>query len=109
MSYRYLTVIACVSGLFVGSEALALGVTTDECLARGMCAYVSPKGVVTCGLCPGQRVVEVPAGAIALCTDDTWSMSKTRRGACSDHGKVKVFLKSDGLHTDGGSPKKPDR
>lgn len=89
-----MAIAACFGGIFVGSKAFALGVTTDECLARHLCAYVSPTGHVTCGLCPGQAwAVYVPAGATALCTDDAWSISKTRRGACSGHGRVKVFLK----------------
>jgi hypothetical protein len=95
MSYRSLMAIAaCVGGIFASSQTFALGVTTDDCLAKGLCAYVSPKGRVTCGLCPGQaRAVDVPAGATALCTDDSWSMSATRRGTCSGHGRVKVFIK----------------
>jgi Protein of unknown function (DUF3761) len=95
MSNRFLMAMAaCVGVIFVSSAALALPVTTDDCLAKGKCAYVSPKGRVTCGLCPGQaRAVEVPAGDTALCTDDAWSMSKTRRGICSGHGSVKVLVK----------------
>ncbi|CCJ05630.1 Hypothetical protein BN69_0179 [Methylocystis sp. SC2] len=48
-----LTIAACVGGMF-STAANARPVTTDECLARGLCAYVSPKGRVTCGKCPGQ-------------------------------------------------------
>ncbi|KAF0136434.1 MAG: hypothetical protein FD139_1914 [Methylocystaceae bacterium] len=48
-----LTIAACIGGMF-SSAARARPVTTDECLARGLCAYVSPKGRVTCGKCPGQ-------------------------------------------------------
>ncbi|PWB91438.1 hypothetical protein C5688_05035 [Methylocystis sp. MitZ-2018] len=48
-----LAVAAGVGGIF-SSAAIARPVTTDECLARGLCAYVSPKGRVTCGKCPGQ-------------------------------------------------------
>jgi hypothetical protein len=55
MSYRSLLAIAaCIGIMFVGSEAVARGVTTDSCLARGLCAYVDTKGHVTCGKCPGQ-------------------------------------------------------
>jgi hypothetical protein len=48
-----LVIAACIGGMF-SSAASARPVTTDECLARGLCAYVSPKGRVTCGKCPGQ-------------------------------------------------------
>lgn len=48
-----LAIAACIGGIF-SSTASARSVTTDECLARGLCAYVSPKGRVTCGKCPGQ-------------------------------------------------------
>ena len=48
-----LAIAACIGGMF-SSAAIARPVTTDECLARGLCAYVSPKGRVTCGKCPGQ-------------------------------------------------------
>jgi hypothetical protein len=41
-------------GILVSSAALALRSTTDDCLSRGLCAYVSPRGRVTCGPCPGQ-------------------------------------------------------
>jgi hypothetical protein len=94
MSYRSLTaIIACAGAIFVSSEVLARPVTTDECLARGLCAYVSPHGRVTCGKCPGQvRAIDVPDGATALCADDQWSTSKTRRNACVGHGGVKVLL-----------------
>jgi hypothetical protein len=49
--YHMAGAAARVGGIFV---ALMLGVTTDDCLARGLCAYVSPRGRVTCGRCPGQ-------------------------------------------------------
>jgi len=39
----------------ISSMAPMLGVTTDECLAKGLCAYVDTKGHVTCGPCPGQK------------------------------------------------------
>jgi hypothetical protein len=41
-------------GIFLSSAALALRATAEDCLARGLCAYVSPHGRVTCGRCPGQ-------------------------------------------------------
>jgi Protein of unknown function (DUF3761) len=89
-----LTAIAvCVGSIFVSSEALARR-TADDCLGQNQCAYVSPHGRVTCGPCPGQaHVMTVPAGVTSLCKDDTWSKSKTRHDACSDHGGVKVFLR----------------
>lgn len=48
-----LAIATCIGGI-ITSAASARPVTTDECLARGLCAYVSPKGRVTCGKCPGQ-------------------------------------------------------
>lgn len=33
-----------------------------------------------------------PAGATALCWDGTYSFSQSRRGTCSRHGGVKVWL-----------------
>jgi hypothetical protein len=45
---------ACVGGIFISSIAPMLGVTTDDCLGRGLCAYVDTKGHVTCAPCPGQ-------------------------------------------------------
>lgn len=51
---RLLGIAACIGGGVITSAASARPVTTDECLARGLCAYVSPKGRVTCGKCPGQ-------------------------------------------------------
>ena len=71
MPIRSLTAIAaCAAGIFVSSEAFARArVTTDDCLAKGLCAYVSPKGRVTCGRCPGQKAVLWRRGAPpALCT-----------------------------------------
>jgi hypothetical protein len=41
-------------GILFSSVALRLPVTTGDCLERGLCAYVSPTGRVTCGKCPGQ-------------------------------------------------------
>jgi hypothetical protein len=51
---RILAIVACIGGGMFSSAASARPVTTDACLARGLCAYVSPKGRVTCGKCPGQ-------------------------------------------------------
>lgn len=33
-----------------------------------------------------------PAGATALCRDGTYSFSRSRRGTCSHHGGVKIWL-----------------
>jgi hypothetical protein len=49
-------------GIVLSSAALALRITAEDCLARGLCAYVSPHGRVTCGRCPGQ----------AWAVDDSW-------------------------------------
>jgi len=50
---QMLAIAACISGIF-SSTASARPVTTDDCLSRGLCAYVNTKGRVTCGKCPGQ-------------------------------------------------------
>jgi hypothetical protein len=43
-----------------------LSVTTDDCLGKGLCAYVDTKGHVTCGRCPGQaRASNFAAGSFA--------------------------------------------
>ncbi len=91
MSFRLLLAAAvCLGAGFIGGAAIARPVTTDDCLKRGLCAYVSPHGRVTCGKCPGQaHAVSIPAGAKALCMDDSWA----KGGACSGHGGVKVPLK----------------
>jgi hypothetical protein len=100
MSFRLTMAI----GAFIGTVSLSpqvlaagLRVTTQDCLDKGLCAYVSPTGRVTCGKCPGQVVawpwtLTAPASAAALCADDVWTMTRTRN-ACSRHGGVKVFLK----------------
>jgi hypothetical protein len=44
--------VAAILGFATGCKNA--GVTTDDCLARGKCAYVDTKGHVTCGKCPGQ-------------------------------------------------------
>jgi hypothetical protein len=70
MSYRSLTVIAaCVGCIFVSSEAIALGVMTDECLKAGKCACVSPKGRVSCCACP------TPALAAQAMFRTPWTVS----------------------------------
>lgn len=53
--YHMARAAACVGSMFINSVAPMLGVTTDECLAKGLCAYVDTKGHVTCGRCPGQN------------------------------------------------------
>jgi hypothetical protein len=55
MSKLYLTaIVACLGCIFASSQALSLGVTTQDCLDKGKCACVSPTGRVTCCTCPGQ-------------------------------------------------------
>jgi hypothetical protein len=94
MASRSLTAITALVGtILVNCTALALPATEESCSKKGLCTYVSPTGRVTCGKCPGQ-VIQVPVGAIALCTDDTWSMRKARFGACVGHGRVKVYVGS---------------
>ena len=34
----------------------------------------------------------IPAGASAICWDGTYSFSQSRRGTCSHHGGVKIWL-----------------
>jgi len=51
--FRLLAIAACIGGGLI-SSAMARPVTTDDCLSRGLCAYVNTKGRVTCGKCPGQ-------------------------------------------------------
>jgi hypothetical protein len=56
---RFLTImVACFGSIVVSSQAhaLPLGVTTDDCLGRNLCAFVDTKGHVTCGKCPGQAL-----------------------------------------------------
>lgn len=49
----------CVGVAIFSSAAIARPVTTDDCLSRGLCAYVNTKGRVTCGKCPGQAKAAV--------------------------------------------------
>jgi hypothetical protein len=97
MSYRL--TMAFIGAISISPQALALGlgVTTQDCLDKNLCAYVDTKGHVTCGKCPGQVVawpwaLTAPATATALCADDVWTITRTRK-ACFLHGGVKVFLK----------------
>jgi hypothetical protein len=53
-SLLIVVIAVCIGGAILSSAASARPVTTDECLARGLCAYVNTKGRVTCGKCPGQ-------------------------------------------------------
>lgn len=97
MPYRSLAVATLsVLSLLAGSAAHARApVTTDSCLARGLCAYVSPHGRVTCGKCPGQAVaVRLPAGVTAVCRDGTFSRSRTAAAPmCRSSGGVGVRIK----------------
>jgi hypothetical protein len=100
MSIRLVTAAAAaivIGTIAISPQALALGVTTQDCLDQGLCAYVSPKGRVTCGKCPGQVwgggwTLAVPAGVTALCADNNWSVANARR-ACVNRGGAKVLLK----------------
>jgi hypothetical protein len=51
---QFLAIAACIGVGLLSSAASARPVTTDDCLSRGLCAYVNTKGRVTCGKCPGQ-------------------------------------------------------
>ena len=87
-----LVIIAACTGM-LSFSAEARPISTDECLDKGLCAYVSPTGRVTCGKCPGQvRAIDVAAGATAICNDETSEKRKDRRGACKGHGGVAAFL-----------------
>lgn len=100
MAYRSLLVTAaCIGAACAGSVALAVPAanrtTTDSCLAKGLCAYVSPTGRVTCGRCPGQaHAMNVPARATAVCKDGTFSLLRTARPRrmCVGRGGVGVLL-----------------
>jgi hypothetical protein len=104
MSLRLVTAAAAaivIGTIAISSQALALatalGVTTQDCLDKGQCAYVSPTGRVTCGKCPGQVIgggwtLAVPAGVTALCADDNWSVANARR-ACFSRGGAKVLVR----------------
>jgi hypothetical protein len=97
MSYRSPAVAAlCVLGVFAGSAAFArVPVTTDSCLARGLCAYVSPTGRVTCGKCPGQVVaISLPVGVTAVCKDGSFSRGRTAAAPlCRNRGGVGVRIR----------------
>jgi hypothetical protein len=54
LNFRLLAIAAGIFGAIISSAAYARPVTTDDCLSRGLCAYVNTKGRVTCGKCPGQ-------------------------------------------------------
>ena len=43
---------------------------------------------------PAPTTKTYPAGASAICNDGTYSFSAHRRGTCSHHGGVKVWLKN---------------
>ena len=45
--------VAAILGFATGCQRAGT-TTTDDCLAKGLCAYVSPTGRVTCAKCPGQ-------------------------------------------------------
>jgi len=95
MPYRFLAPLA-FAGICASSQAFAApaSVTTQSCLDKGLCAYVSPTGRVTCGKCPGQ-VIKVPAGATAVCKDGSFSLLDTIRPTrqCVGKGGVNVLLK----------------
>ncbi len=104
MSVRLVT--AAAAAIVIGTTAISpqalargarLAVTTQDCLDKGLCAYVSPHGRVTCGKCPGQVVLggwslAAPANVTALCADDNWSTANASR-ACTARGGVKVLVK----------------
>jgi len=95
MLSRYLAIITAFAGILsISTEARA--VSTDDCLKGGKCAYVDTKGHVTCGKCPGQaHVLNVPEGTTSVCNDATFETRKERRGACTGHAGVAVFLAPD--------------
>ncbi len=52
-----------------------------------------PTATLTATLTPKPAPPLHPIGATAICADGTYSYSKTRRGTCSHHGGVSVWLK----------------
>jgi hypothetical protein len=98
MSFRVVAAAAaCIGAIHISPEALALGLTTQDCLDNKQCAYVDTKGHVTCGKCPGQVVafpwaLAVPAGVTALCADNNWSIARRAR-ACLSRGGIKALIK----------------
>lgn len=87
----FAVIAACAAALSFSAQARPI--STDDCLGKGLCAYVNTKGRVTCGKCPGQaRAVQVPAGTTAVCKDESFDTHATRRGSCKNHGGVSVFM-----------------
>lgn len=52
-------------------------------------SYVNSAGNTVCS---PERSSTVPSGATAKCVDGTYSFSQSRRGTCSSHGGVAVWL-----------------
>jgi hypothetical protein len=106
LNHRLAIITACVGMLSFNAEAAP--VTTDDCLAKGQCAYVSPTGRVTCGKCPSPpRAIKVPAGTTVVCNDESTDTRKERRGSCSGHGGVASFLTPDAKSATATTQTKP--
>ena len=59
------------------------GAWSKQCLAKG---YLAPAAAKPAAM------TAAPAGATGMCGDGTYTMSKTKSGACSSHGGVKKWL-----------------
>jgi hypothetical protein len=83
-AFRWLVAVPIAFALSAGAATPAHGQTSCP---NG--AYTNTSGNRVCSPFPSSQV---PAGATALCRDNTWSMSQHRSGTCSSHGGVSFFL-----------------
>jgi hypothetical protein len=69
------------------------GLTTDSTVAAPLVGkgYINSRGQWVPSPQPGSAD-QPPAGATARCRDGTYSYSQSRRGTCSHHGGVAVWL-----------------
>jgi hypothetical protein len=79
--HRTLTIVA----------ALALSLAATGALAKEPCRDATTGKFIKCAAVV-MPATPPPAGATALCKDNTYSMSKHHAGSCSKHGGVAKFL-----------------